>query len=339
MITIDKLIKSRTFEKGFYFLRKHIPYLSRKYNQLHNINIKKSYNVNNPDIKNSINIAEDGLEKLYSATNKPTNNKFNNTPKKIWLYWNSPLEEAPEVVRVSVESWIKLNPDYNVTLLNDNNLNDVLGFDFNAIFKIATVNLGFAMKADILRLYLLATQGGVWADTTTFCLKPLSSWLDYEIEKAQFFAFRHNSNKTRPIEAWFLASPPSSPIIKKTLELFLSHLFKPRVNSLMLSNRIKSLGLSDRDNERFYADVVFKAEKVGFMPYFSVGYFFNEAFKQSETIDAWARFNSTSNNHVVNNDELEKFELSYVSKQTYKGDYQNSDIFKERVNHMNLLTK
>lgn len=339
MIPIDKLIRSRTFEKDFYFLRKHIPYLNRKYNQLHNINIKESYSIDNASIKKSINIAEDGLEKLYSAINQPTNDKSNNTPKKIWLYWNSPLEEAPEVVRVSVESWIKLNPDYNVTLLNDDNLNDVLGFDFNAIFKIATVNLGFAMKADILRLYLLATQGGVWADTTTFCLKPLSSWLDNEIKKAQFFAFRHNSNKTRPIEAWFLASPSSSPIIRKTLALFLSHLFKPRVNSLMLSNRIKSLGLSDRDNERFYADVVFKAEKVGFMPYFSVGYFFNEAFKQSETIDAWARFNSTSNNHVVNNDELEKFELSYVSKQTYKGDYQNSDIFKGRVNHMNSLTK
>ena len=333
---LTHIIKSRTFEKDFFWLRKCIPFLSRRYNELYNINIETHSDILSDSKQAELQTAKTTLEILKSTCHTPKS-ADNTIPKKLWLYWNSSLDTAPEVVHVSIESWKKLNPSYDVTLLNDDNINDILGFDFNAVFQLATVNLGFAMKADILRLYLLSTYGGVWADTTTFCLQPLDSWVNTETEKSGFFTFRHKSNKTRPLEAWFIAASKNSAVTQYTLALFLEHLFTPRINSLFISNRIKQIGKRDSENERFFSDVVNLAEAKGFMPYFSVGYFFNEALNQPNTIHIWQELLNSSNQCVVNSDPIDLFKDAYVSKQTYKKDYQESHLFKERVAYMKTL--
>ncbi|MFT6926339.1 MAG: hypothetical protein ACJAZP_001949 [Psychromonas sp.] len=333
---LTAIIQSRVFEKNFFWLRKSIPFLSRRYNERYNINIKTHSNILS-DIKQAeLNAAQNSLRIIESAC-QYSKNIDNSIPKKLWLYWNSSLETAPEVVHFSIASWKKSNPDYDVILLNDNNLNEILGFDFNAVFKLATVNLGFAMKADILRLYLLSLYGGVWADTTTFCLQPLSSWLNNETKQIGFFTFRHKENKTRPIEAWFIAANKGSIITKYNLKLFIEYLFKPRKDSLMLSNRIKKIGRRDQESVRFFSDLVAQAEKKGFMPYFSVGYFFNEALNQPDTIKIWQELINRSNKRVVDNEPIIQFKDAYVSKQTYKKDYQESQIFKERIAYMKSL--
>ncbi len=327
---LTRIIQSRTFEKIFFWLRKSIPFLSRRYNEFYDINIITHSNIQSESMQIALKTAQNSLRILRFACHSASN--INNTiPKKLWLYWNSPIETAPEVVQVSIASWRKLNPDYEVTLLNDDNLNDILGFDFNAVFKLATVNFGVAMKADILRLYLLSIHGGVWADTTSFCLQALSSWVDAEIKNSGFFTFRHKENKTRPIEAWFIVANKGSLIITYTLKLFLEHLFKPRKHSLMISNRIKKIGKHDSESNRFFSDVVVQAENKGFMPYFSVGYFLNEALNQPNTVNIWRELTNRTNKCVVNNDPIDLFKQAYVSKQTYKKTYHESPLFKERV--------
>jgi hypothetical protein len=330
------MIQSRVFEKDFFWLREKLPFLSRQYNEYYGINIETHSDILSPSKQADLTAAKQSLHILQSACHHPIN-LDTSIPKKLWLYWNSPLEIAPEVVQVSLASWRELNPDYEVTLLNDDNLNDILGFDFNAVFKLATVNLGLAMKADILRLYLLSIYGGVWADTTTFCLQPLSSWINTETQTSGFFTFRHKSNQTRPLEAWFIAANKNSSVTRYTLKLFLEHLFKPRQHSLFISNRIKKIGLRDSEKKRFFSDIVTLTETKGFMPYFSVGYFFNEALNQADTMSTWQELINSSNKCVVNNDPIVLFKDAYVSKQTYKKDYQESHLFKERVAYMKGL--
>ncbi|TPE54278.1 hypothetical protein FJM67_04840 [Maribrevibacterium harenarium] len=272
--------------------------------------------------------AEQALEQLKAAAqaNYDSNNPI---PHTIWLYWNTPLEQAPHVVQQSLKTWRYLNPNHKVVFLTDQNLNDTLGFDFNAVFKLATVNLGYAMKADILRLYLLSQYGGIWADTTTFCLNPLDKWLAQETQQTGIFTFRHEQNQTRPVEAWFIAAQQGHPVITQTLALFLEHLFKPRKMALKVSNRIKTIGRSDTENTRFFADVVYHAERKGFMPYFSVGYFFNQAFQRQPGL--WETFTQMNNQHANHGTPLEMTRHALVSKQTYKKDYQQSDMYRERV--------
>ncbi|WP_417884169.1 capsular polysaccharide synthesis protein [Vibrio rumoiensis] len=81
------------------------------------------------------------------------------------------------------------------------------------------------MKSDLLRLYLLSQYGGIWADATTFCLNPLSNWLDDNAKHCNIFLFKHEDNNTRPIEVWFIASPKASAIICKTLQSLCLHIF------------------------------------------------------------------------------------------------------------------
>ncbi len=332
---LDSFILSKNFDRNFFFLRKYIPFINRRYNYLHNINIKMQTQKEHSDLDELIAKAEAALAEIKNACTVEHNQL--NIPKTIWLYWNSSLETAPDVVKHSLLSWKMMNPDYEICFLNDNNLNEVLGFNFNSVFQLASVNLGFAMKADILRLYLLSKFGGIWVDTTTFCLTPLNKWLPEATKQTNFFTFRHRNNHTRPIEAWFIAAPKGSPITKHTLSLFLNHLFKDRNITLYISNRIKRIGHRDNERERFFSDIVNIAEKKYFMPYFSVGYFFNSSLNQPESRTVWDCLQNKTNNHSINNDNFDTFRQSYVSKQTYKKDYQDGDIYQERVKYLKSI--
>ena len=42
--------------------------------------------------------------------------------KTIWFFWFQGLNDAPEVVRTSLKSWISMNPDYDVVFLDSSNL-------------------------------------------------------------------------------------------------------------------------------------------------------------------------------------------------------------------------
>jgi hypothetical protein len=325
----NKIIKSRFFERDLYFLRKIFPILNNRYDYLNGINYQGLSTSQYPDVSEKVSEAKLVLEHLEQATQFVVDMP-NGVPNLIWLYWNTPLEQAPDVVKLSVRTWRQKNPDYDVVLINDDNIKDILGFDFHAVFNIATVNLGFAMKADILRLYLLSTHGGVWADTTTFCVRPLSEWLPQATEKTSFFTFRHKTNKTRPVEVWFIASEKGGEVIRNTLTLFLEHVFKKRGQSLFVTNRMKTINLRDSDEGRFFLETVIQAEKYNFMPYFSLGYFFNEVLNQNDTVSIWNELCSNTNDHAVNLDNLDLVKGCVVSKQTYKKDYQESDIYLER---------
>ena len=123
-------------------------------------------------------------------------------PKIIWSYWEDGADSAPDVVKHCLESWKKLNPDYEVRVLDKHTIGThVSSLSSIDLFRkdITVVN-----RADIFRLALLSEHGGVWVDATLFCNTPLGDWLpDYT--KSGFFAFR-NEKKARKLCVWFLAS-------------------------------------------------------------------------------------------------------------------------------------
>ncbi len=122
-------------------------------------------------------------------------------PRTIWLMWWQGLEHAPELVRHCLASWQRHNPTWNVVFLDETNYRDYA--DVEAIFR-SDNDLKVQAKADVIRLYLLAHHGGVWADATCFCCRPLDEWLD-DYAAAGFFAFDRPS-RDRLIDIWFLAS-------------------------------------------------------------------------------------------------------------------------------------
>ncbi len=105
-------------------------------------------------------------------------------------------------------------------------------------------------------MYLLKPFGGIWADATTFCLKPLSEgWLTEAIQKYKFYTFRHATAYQRPIEVWFIATLSGHPIIESTFDRFFKYIFKPRRVSLVFSSKrkmMKKIGVNKKDKNKLF---------------------------------------------------------------------------------------
>ena len=123
-------------------------------------------------------------------------------PRNIFMYWAQGLDEAPELVRRCVKSWEEMNPGWTVRVVTEEDIGDLVSMD-----DIPS-DLAFAAYADILRLRLLRKYGGVWADATLFCERPLDDWLENYLSEGFFVFF--GPGPDREIANWFIASKPDA---------------------------------------------------------------------------------------------------------------------------------
>jgi hypothetical protein len=68
-----------------------------------------------------------------------------------------------------------------------------------------------ASLSDVIRVDLLRRYGGIWADATTYCLRPLNDWI-YPAIATGFFAFDRPTDD-RMVSSWFLAAQRNSYIV------------------------------------------------------------------------------------------------------------------------------
>jgi hypothetical protein len=129
-------------------------------------------------------------------------------PKIIWFLWLQGLSEAPEIVRRCHESWRRRNPDWELRTLDRPDLGRLLDLDALLGPQLATISP--QALSDIARVGLLAAHGGVWADASTFCQRPLDDWLPGELGGG-FFAFTR-PGRDRLISSWFLAGARGHPL-------------------------------------------------------------------------------------------------------------------------------
>lgn len=95
--------------------------------------------------------------------------------RTIWTMWYQGYDEAPYLVRAALDSWIRLNPDWQVVALDRRSLSDWI--DLKSIVNLDRSDLTVQKVAVINRLCLLRRYGGIWTDGTVFCLRPVSEWL------------------------------------------------------------------------------------------------------------------------------------------------------------------
>lgn len=100
-----------------------------------------------------------------------------------------------------------MHPSWQVILLDRSNLGKYI--TPHKLCKAPT-HLQTAHQSDLIRLQLLDRFGGVWADATTYCRKPLDEWID-DACRSGFFAY-HRPASDRVISNWFLAAHKGNPI-------------------------------------------------------------------------------------------------------------------------------
>lgn len=128
--------------------------------------------------------------------------------KTIWILWLQGWDKAPWLQQKVRDSWIKYNPEWNVELVDENNLKNYV--DIPYINKVEAS----AAKSDVIRLSLLAKHGGVWVDSTMLCMAPLDEWVYDALDPAGIWMYHGGADAQGPA-SWFIISIKQSYIIKK----------------------------------------------------------------------------------------------------------------------------
>lgn len=87
----------------------------------------------------------------------------------IWICWWQGLDQAPELVKICVNSIRKNAGDHKVIILTEDNYKDYVDMPSWVEEKREKGIISRTHYSDILRLMLLAKYGGVWLDSTFFC--------------------------------------------------------------------------------------------------------------------------------------------------------------------------
>lgn len=207
-------------------------------------------------------------------------------PKIIWIFWLQGWDAAPEIVQRCLQSWIRLNPGWDVRTLDGRsvdrfvNLAKALGPNFSTASPQAI--------SDIVRMNLLAEHGGVWTDATVFCCQPLDSWLWEEVG-AGFFVFT-NPGRDRLISSWFLVSSTGNPLTSAVRDAVNRYWSERKFRSRpWLEKRLgKILGRSVRLAQLWLSTPI--RDGLRLHPYFWLHYLFAQTVRRNKQAAAvWAR--------------------------------------------------
>ena len=207
-------------------------------------------------------------------------------PKIIWAFWDS--KEMPEVVKICINNWKELHPDFEINILNNETIHTFLpNFpklkDFNPVFK-----------SDLLRLSLLKEYGGIYLDASVFLNQRLDQYISFYIENnldlLVFSSEGHPNDKKYPItENWFIISEKNNLFIEKWLfyltEVFLSNDFE----SYFKDNKTRKIAYNSvNETKRDYFYIYMASQlamreitntKIGFLDSTKNGFFYNYYFK------------------------------------------------------------
>lgn len=95
-------------------------------------------------------------------------------PKVIHYCWFG-RAQMPKLALKCIESWKKYCPDYQIKEWNEDNFD----LDIYPYVREAYDARKFAFVTDVVRLYALYHEGGIYMDTDVEVIKPLDSLLQY----------------------------------------------------------------------------------------------------------------------------------------------------------------
>ncbi|MEP1201342.1 capsular polysaccharide synthesis protein [Tateyamaria sp.] len=143
-------------------------------------------------------------------------------PRRIYSLWMQGAQNAPPLVRWNFDRWQRLNPSYDLIILDETSCQTYL-----ADLNIDLTGVSVQAQSDIIRLGILEADGGIWVDASVVPLMPLEDWIDDAIAHSDFFAFER-SGLVLPLSSWFLAAKPGARIVRDWNALVRSYWSVPR---------------------------------------------------------------------------------------------------------------
>ncbi len=135
--------------------------------------------------------------------------------KKVWVCWLQGIENAPYIVQKCVESIKKFSSDYEVVLLDNNNIKNYISLPLYIEEKYSKGIIPNAHYTDYIRVLLLAKYGGIWIDSTFFLTDKLP---DYIAESDLFLFNKEYMTKVSAANS-LVAANAHNPIILQLCDL------------------------------------------------------------------------------------------------------------------------
>ena len=119
--------------------------------------------------------------------------------KIIWQFWFQGAQSAPALVQKCFDSVKRqMGGEYQIIILDENNLNDYINFPPFVLQKLKEGSLSKTFFSDLLRVCLLSTYGGVWLDATIY----LSGKIGENLLCQDFFAFQRSATPPLDEKVW-----------------------------------------------------------------------------------------------------------------------------------------
>lgn len=149
-------------------------------------------------------------------------------PKIIHYCWFG-QSEMPELSKKCIESWKKYLPDYQIKMWNEDNFK----LDMFPYTREAYESQKFAFVTDVVRLYALYTEGGIYMDTDVEVLQSLDKFLFH----VAFSGFEDDKN----VSTGIMASEKRGKWVKDNLENYKARHFIKEDGSFDLTTNVSCI--------------------------------------------------------------------------------------------------
>lgn len=168
-------------------------------------------------------------------------------PKIIHYVWLGHGEKSDKI-KHCIESWKKYLPDYEIKEWNEDNFD----INYNDFTRQTYEKKQYAFTSDVIRLYALYTEGGIYMDTDVEVYKPLDEFLNEP-------AFTGFEDINYPVTAT-LGAEKGNPVIKmmldyyncidfKSYDIWTDYIKYEETNTCIMSNILGMLGIDRQRNE------------------------------------------------------------------------------------------
>jgi hypothetical protein len=144
-------------------------------------------------------------------------------PKNIFFYWDT---DKPSLESIdNIANYKKNNTDYNVKLLNNNDINKYKNV-FPKLIKLFHLTTIAALKSDIIRFIFLYEEGGVWIDINTTLVNNKAIDILFNRYKHYDFVITLLPNHKNKLVTRVLISKPKSKLAYDTINQITQNLLK-----------------------------------------------------------------------------------------------------------------
>ena len=149
-------------------------------------------------------------------------------PKKIHYCWFG-RGEMPQLAKMCIESWKQHLPEYEIKRWDE----DSFDLDKYLYVREAYDSKRYAFVTDVVRLYALYTEGGIYMDTDVEVLKPIDCLLEYDA----ISGFETDTN----IPTGLMGSIAQHPMINELLKEYEDCHFKSENGGIDLTTNVERI--------------------------------------------------------------------------------------------------